>query len=446
MKNRKFFSEFFLLAVPIMLQALTGTLLNICDTIMVGKISENAISAVTVSNKTFLIFSMFIFGVASGISMFMSQYYGANENQNAKRTFKFGIQVCVAVAFIFIAMLVIGPQYAIRLFVKGNGITVLGIQYISIVRWSYLPYAINQICAVYFRVFKKQSLPMKISMISVVINILLNYVLIYGKLGMPILGIKGAALATLISRCMETAMLLTILFFKDSGKEIFGEKNGALDKTKKMRIIKKIIPLMVNEGLYAIALSLIFRNYCIVSEANIPAVTVVDNVYDFVNVAFVGVSQAAGIIIGKVLGTGNMEIAKKTANRLLVIGVTTSVIGSCIIVGISGFVPMLFSLSGGVFAMATSLLRIKAIFSWSQGYGLTIYYILRAGGDVAAVLVLDGLFNLYGPLLVSSILAYFANFSIELVYLCTEATYLMKIILGTWFYKRGRWCRNLTEG
>lgn len=107
---------------------------------------------------------------------------------------------------------------------------------------------------------------------------------------------------------------------------------------------------------------------------------------------------------------------------------------------------MLFSLSGGVFAMATSLLRIKAIFSWSQGYGLTIYYILRAGGDVAAVLVLDGLFNLYGPLLVSSILAYFANFSIELVYLCTEATYLMKIILGTWFYKRGRWCRNLTEG
>lgn len=287
---------------------------------------------------------------------------------------------------------------------------------------------------------------MKISMISVVINILLNYVLIYGKLGMPILGIKGAALATLISRCMETAMLLTILFFKDSGKEIFGEKIGALDKTKKMRIIKKIIPLMVNEGLYAIALSLIFRNYCIVSEANIPAVTVVDNVYDFVNVAFVGVSQAAGIIIGKVLGTGNMEIAKKTANRLLVIGVTTSVIGSCIIVGISGFVPMLFSLSGGVFAMATSLLRIKAIFSWSQGYGLTIYYILRAGGDVAAVLVLDGLFNLYGPLLVSSILAYFANFSIELVYLCTEATYLMKIILGTWFYKRGRWCRNLTEG
>lgn len=243
------------------------------------------------------------------------------------------------------------------------------------------------------------------------------------KLGMPILGIKGAALATLISRCMETAMLLTILFFKDSGKEIFGEKIGALDKTKKMRIIKKIIPLMVNEGLYAIALSLIFRNYCIVSEANIPAVTVVDNVYDFVNVAFVGVSQAAGIIIGKVLGTGNMEIAKKTANRLLVIGVTTSVIGSCIIVGISGFVPMLFSLSGGVFAMATSLLRIKAIFSWSQGYGLTIYYILRAGGDVAAVLVLDGLFNLYGPLLVSSILAYFANFSIEW-FICVQKQHI----------------------
>ena len=153
--NRRFILDFMALALPIMLQSLTGNILNICDTMMVGKVSSVAISAVTVSNKVFMIFSLCTFGIASGISMFMSQYYGAENIVKAKKTYKFGLQACVVVALIFLAALTVMPETLIRIFVKGDNIVYLALEYVAVVKWSYIPFAINQISAVLFRVFKK---------------------------------------------------------------------------------------------------------------------------------------------------------------------------------------------------------------------------------------------------------------------------------------------------
>lgn len=444
--NRRFILDFMALALPIMLQSLTGNILNICDTMMVGKVSSVAISAVTVSNKVFMIFSLCTFGIASGISMFMSQYYGAENIVKAKKTYKFGLQACVVVALIFLAALTVMPETLIRIFVKGDNIVYLALEYVAVVKWSYIPFAINQISAVLFRVFKKQRIPMNVSILSVGVNILLNYILIYGKFGAPALGVSGAAAATLISRCIECVTLLVMVLLFNNGKEIFTKGYGTLSRNVKLGIMKKTIPLMFNEGIYAIALTLVFRNYCVVNEAYIPAVTVVENVFDLINVAFMGCAHAAGIVIGKVLGSGNMEKAKEESKKLIVLGLSVSLLCSLVVIAISDFVPMLFSLTGNLFGMATTLLRTKAVFSWGQGYGLTVYFILRAGGDVKAVLLLDGLFNLYGPFFISTIVTYCTGWPIQIVYMCTEATYLLKIFIATYFYKRGKWCRNLTIG
>ena len=444
--NRRYILDFMALALPIMLQSLTGNILNICDTMMVGKVSSVAISAVTVSNKVFMIFSLCTFGIASGISMFMSQYYGAENIVKAKKTYKFGLQACVVVALIFLAALTVMPETLIRIFVKGDNIVYLALEYVAVVKWSYIPFAINQISAVLFRVFKKQRIPMNVSILSVGVNILLNYILIYGKFGAPALGVSGAAAATLISRCIECVTLLVMVLVFNNGKEIFTKGYGTLSRNVKLGIMKKTIPLMFNEGIYAIALTLVFRNYCVVNEAYIPAVTVVDNVFDLINVAFMGCAHAAGIVIGKVLGSGNMEKAKEESKKLIVLGLSVSLLCSLVVIAISDFVPMLFSLTGNLFGMATTLLRTKAVFSWGQGYGLTVYFILRAGGDVKAVLLLDGLFNLYGPFFISTIVTYCTGWPIQIVYMCTEATYLLKIFIATYFSKRGKWCRNLTIG
>ncbi len=444
--NRRFILDFMALALPIMLQSLTGNILNICDTMMVGKVSSVAISAVTVSNKVFMIFSLCTFGIASGISMFMSQYYGAENIVKAKKTYKFGLQACVVVALIFLAALTVMPETLIRIFVKGDNIVYLALEYVAVVKWSYIPFAINQISAVLFRVFKKQRIPMNVSILSVGVNILLNYILIYGKFGAPALGVSGAAAATLISRCIECVTLLVMVLVFNNGKEIFTKGYGTLSRNVKLGIMKKTIPLMFNEGIYAIALTLVFRNYCVVNEAYIPAVTVVENVFDLINVAFMGCAHAAGIVIGKVLGSGNMEKAKEESKKLIVLGLSVSLLCSLVVIAISDFVPMLFSLTGNLFGMATTLLRTKAVFSWGQGYGLTVYFILRAGGDVKAVLLLDGLFNLYGPFFISTIVTYCTGWPIQIVNMLPPYTYILKIFIATYFYKRGKWCRNLTIG
>ena len=444
-KKKAFLLEFFSLAIPIMLQQLSGNILNICDTIMVGRVSPTAISAVTVANKTYMIYSLLIFGVTSGISIFMSQYYGSKNYKNCKRTFKFGMQVCAAIAMIFVLLLIISPSSVIKIFVNGDAIIDLGTQYIKIVRWSYLPVALSQMCAIYFRVFKKQNFPMVVSFVSVGANILFNYIFIYGNFGAPALGVKGAAIATTLSRIIEFVILIVILFAFNSGREIFSRETGTLSLKKKLGVIGKTVPMMINEGVWSISLSLVFRNYCHVSESYIPAITVVDNVFDLLNVAFVGCSMAAGIVIGKVLGSGNMDEARKTAKKLIYIGLGVSVVGSVLIFATAGVIPRFFSLTGDILIMSTTFLRLKAMFSWSQGYGETIYYILGAGGDVKAVFFIDGLFMAYGPLLVSSIVAYATDWPIQIVYLCTEATYLLKLFIATYYFKRGRWCRNLTK-
>ncbi|RKI43736.1 MATE family efflux transporter [bacterium D16-51] len=442
-KRWAFLAEFFSLAVPIMLQQLSGNILNICDTIMIGKVSDKAISGVTVANKTYFIYSLLVFGITSGISMFMSQQYGAKQFHTVKRTFCFGIKICLAAAAAFLVFLLILPEKAIELFVSGEEIIQLGTDYIKIARWSYIPAALSWMSGVYYRIYEKQKLPMAVGMASVLLNVLFNYVFIYGNWGMPAMGIKGAALATTLSRYIEFFILFAILIAFYNGKEIFTGKKGKLCRKEKLLIIRKTIPLMVNEGIWAAALSLVFKNYCYVSEADIPAITVVDNVFDMMNVAYVGCSMASGIITGKILGSGKMKEAWKTAKRLIFIGLAVSASASILICLTAGIIPKIFSLSGSLFVMSATLLRIKAAFSWSQGYGETIYYILRAGGDVKAVLFIDGLFNLYGPLLVSTVAAYGADMPIQAVYLCTEATYLLKIFIATFFFKKGRWCNNL---
>lgn len=438
-----FLAEFFSLAIPIMLQQLSGNILNICDTIMIGKVSDKAISGVTVANKTYFIYSLLVFGITSGVSMFMSQQYGAKQFHTVKKTFCFGIKMCLVAAAVFLLFLLVVPEKVIEIFVNGEEVIQMGTEYIKIARWSYIPAALSWMTGVYYRIYEKQKLPMIVGMVSVLLNIIFNYAFIYGNFGLPEMGIKGAALATTLSRYIEFLILITILFAFFNGKEIFTGKRGKLGRKDKISVIKKTIPLMVNEGIWAVALSLVFKNYCYVSEADIPAITVVDNVFDMMNVAYVGCSMASGIIAGKILGSGKMKEAWQTAKKLIFIGLAVSVSASIFICLTAGIIPKIFSLSGSLFIMSTTLLRIKAAFSWSQGYGETIYYILRAGGDVKAVLLIDGLFNLYGPLLVSAVVAYGTDMPIQVVYLCTEATYLLKIFIATFFFKKGRWCNNL---
>lgn len=292
MQSRKtaFLKEFFFLAVPVMLQSLSGNILNICDTMMVGRISEIAISGVTVANKTYFIYTLVIFGASSGISIFMAQYYGSGRIKVCNGIFRFGIWMCAGIGAAFLLFLSAAPSAAVGLYVKTPETIEVSLSYIRVVRFSYIPAAVSAVCAVYLRIMQKAQIPMLTGFASMLLNVLLNYALIYGHLGFPAMGVTGAAIATLLSRCMEMAAV-TAAFWTVFRKSERGTER--LTRETKWFMVQKIIPLICNETIWAVALTMVFRNYCRINEEYIPAITVVDNVFDLVNVAFAGCSTAA---------------------------------------------------------------------------------------------------------------------------------------------------------
>lgn len=442
-RNKKpFLIEFFSLAVPIMLQSLSGNILNLCDTLMVSQLSETAISGITVANKTFFIFHLVIFGASSGVSIFMAQYYGAKDEKSCRQAFGFGVRMCLGVAILFLLFLLLAPEQAFILYVKNPETIAAGLSYIRIVRFSYVPVAVNVMMAVYFRITQRQNIPMYSGITSVAVNILFNYILIFGKLGAPRLEIRGAAYGTLLSRIFEMSMLV-ILFYRCQKREGEKKKRESLSRQIRGNMLKKILPLIVNETVWAAALNMIFKNYCYVNETYIPAITVVDNIFDMMNVAFIGCSMTAGIVMGKYLGANKLSEAKKVSVRLIKIDLFVSVAVSLCVFAVAPYIPLFFALKGELLLVTTLLLRIKVLFSWTQGYGETIYYILRAGGDTRAVFLVDGLFMLMGPFLVSTLASRLTEWPLPYVYFCTEGIYLMKLFVTTYLYKKGKWAKNI---
>lgn len=445
MQSRKtaFLKEFFFLAVPVMLQSLSGNILNICDTMMVGRISEIAISGVTVANKTYFIYTLVIYGASSGISIFMAQYCGSGKIKVCNGIFRFGMLMCVGIGAAFFVFLSAAPSAAVGLYVKAPETIAVSLSYIQVVRFSYIPAAVSAVCAVYLRIMQKAQIPMLTGFASMFMNVFLNYALIYGHLGFPAMGVTGAAIATLLSRCMEMAAVATAFWavFRKSERGI-----ERLTIETKWFMVQKIIPLICNETIWAVALTMVFRNYCRIHEDAIPAITVADNVFDLVNVAFAGCSTAAGVMMGKILGAGRLEEAGKASGRMIKINLTVTIGSSILVILTAPLIPGIFSLAGNSLLAASGLLRIRALFCWMYGYGETIYYILRAGGDTKAVLMVDGLCVVFGPLLVSTILVTFSGLSLEKVYFLTEASNILKVVIATCLLKQGAWLKNLTEG
>ncbi len=439
--RRTFLISFLGMAVPVIFQALAGTILGVIDSVMVGSISEIAISGVTVANKTYVLYDLIVFGMSSGIGIFLAQYYGANEQKKCRSTFWFGVELACGMGLVFLLLLYLMPTKLIQIYIDDIHIMEIGVCYLKIVKYSYLPEAISRVTAVYFRTCNKPKLPMYASLISIICNIVFNYIFIFGKLGVPEMGVQGAALGTVISKFIEMGIMFYFVI-KEPTISLF-YKISEKDKINYFHILKKVIPLVLNEGVWALSKNIVFYNYCKVNEDYIPALTINDNIYDIVDAIIFGCAVSAGVIIGEELGAGNFCEAKKTSKQVIKWNVLISISCCALIFAATPFIPSLFSLSGKYATAAIMLLRIKAIFCWTQGYWDTVYYVMRAGGDTQDVFWVDGFFMLCGPMLISTLMVQLTNLPFPYIFLATESTYLMKSIIATYLYKKERWVKNI---
>lgn len=447
-----FYRQVLLLSIPIVLQNLITSALGMADTFMVGMLGEEPMAAVTLANIPLFAVQMFIFGVMSGASVLVSQYWGRKELESINRVLGVALWVVLAVSSIFAAILLICPVEFLSLFGNEPGVIELAAQYGSIAGLSYVCSALTMMYVAVYRSMERPQLGMYILAGSMTVNTFLNWVFIFGRLGAPALGVRGAAVATLTARLLEVAVVLLHMsksrFFRVRLRLLL--RPGA-DMAR--RFLKYGGMVVCNETLWGLGTSVFptIMGHMAGSTEILAAYTIAGNVEKIVGVTAFGLAATASVIIGREVGAGRQEKVLdvgKALNALAVAGglVMGALLLAFILTAAPAWVYPLFKLSPGAAAAASMMMLITALATPLRDFNtVNIVGVLRGGGDVRAAALID-----IGPLWLAAV-PYAALCGLALkapifwVYLAFPLEQIVKFFAGIRRLSSGRWVRDLTR-
>lgn len=441
--NKAFYKATLAIAVPIMIQQFIATFVNLIDNIMIGSVGSLALTSVTVANKVYLIFNSTMFGICGAAGIFIAQYYGAQDRQKCQKVFDINIACCLVIACLFVSALLFYPRQLMEIFTHNEAVIQESLRYIRFAILTYIPYAISYSTMMALRAININRIQLKIGIITVLTNTALNYILIFGHFGLPALGIQGAAIATAIARGLEMIIYVMILI-KHQYLLTISASIFHLDLSLIQSMIKKAIPLTINEILFSLGLTMIFLSYMRCDESLIAAISVEDTVMQIAYVIFGGLSSAISILIGNRLGANQIQEARDNAYRLIAFGVCIGIGISCILSFVAPVIASFYNVSDIIKETIVSLLRIKALILPIYVYNISIFFILRAGGDTLSTMLMDSVFLWCFGVLISTLLSTFFQLDLLVLFMIVESCDLLKVFLSTYFFKKGKWAKNIT--
>lgn len=450
-KNKHFYSVLIKIAIPIFFSQLLGSLLGIIDTFMVTELGDDALSAVGIGSQFLFLLNTIQFGLFSGFSIFIAQYYGSKEYNNISKVFFAIISSGLFVALIFFGLTQLIPSQIIRLFnlseSPNQNVISLGIDYLTIVGFSFITTTVSFAISMLARNVNKVLMPSIFQGIGVLINTLLNYALIGGRFGFPQLGVKGAAIATLISSFVVAVLSILYLFLsKESALKIrlsaFKEITFAFMK----RLFKTSIPVLLNESLWGLGMTMYLIAYGLMGEKAVGSIYLSNQINSLFWVATIAFANASAIMLGHKLGENDLVTAKEWEKRFRKLGLMFGLIlGVVLFTFAPVIVPMFGELSVEVKDMVIIILRIYAIYAPIKFLNaIIIVGSLRSGGDTKYALLAE-IISLWGfgvPL--AFILSYFTNLPLYTIIIFVNFEEILKLAI---VYRRshsGKWIKNLT--
>ena len=389
-QDKAFYTTLLKITIPIALQNLISASLNMIDTLMIGQLGENEIAAVGLANEIFFLLNLFLFGICSGTGIFVAQFWGKGDIKNIRRVVGLSLLCGFGLAGIFTFIALALPELALGVFTKDLMVVKLGSSYLGIVGLSYVMTAVTYAYSFALRNTAQPKIPMGISTIAVLTNAVFNYLLIFGKLGFPAMGVEGAALATVIARGLELCLILLVVYKYDLPAavrltDVFNISPGFV-KT----FFKTTVPVILNEGLWALGVTTYSVIFARMGTGVVAAVNIAATVERMAMVFFIGMSHACAFMVGNAIGAGDEEQAVSYAKRLAVVGPVTALLAGLVVVGFSGNIISLFRVSDMVRVNARSVLIAAALvmpvrtFNW-----INIVGVLRGGGDTRFSLFID---------------------------------------------------------
>lgn len=450
--DRSFYKMLLMIVVPIIIQNAITNFVSLLDNIMVGRIGTDQMTGVSIINQLIFVSNLCIFGGVSGAGIFAAQYHGAGNDNGVRHCFRFKMYLCTALTVITLLVLVFAGTPLAMLFLNDSNDPArvastlrYGQQYLQIMLWGLLPFALSQAYGSTLRETGETALPMRAGIIAVFVNLALNYILIYGKLGFPALGVRGAAIATVVSRFTELAI---IVFCGHTNQNKYRFLRGAYHSLcVPLPLVKQIcikgLPLLINEALWSLGVSTITRCYSLRGLDVVTALNITSTVSNLFSVVFLAMGNAAAIIIGQVLGSGNGKLAKDYVWKLLFFAVVCSVVTALILCGCAPFIPLIYNTESSIQALATRLLIACACSMPLLSFMHCCYFTLRSGGKTVITFLFDCAYTWVVTLALAYTLVTFTEMNIVAVYFCVQMSDILKCILGFILVKKGIWIHNM---
>lgn len=445
--DRAFYKRYIFLATPMIIQNAITNFVSFLDNIMVGRLGQEAISAVATVNQLNFVLALAVFGAASAGSIYGAQYFGKGDHQGHMYSFRFKLYSTVFMAILGIIIFKLwGPQLISLFLTESKGASIekaleLGLQYLGIMVFGLIPFAVNQAYATNIKETGQTVVPMVAGMIAVATNAILDYCLIFGIGFFPRMEVAGAAIATVIARYIEAAIVIIWAHtHPDKNRYLEGAYTGVGIPTDIFRMIMiKGAPLMLNEVLWAAGVSAVTQSYSVRGMHVLTALSISNTVGNLFNIVFIQLGACISIIVGQYLGAGELEKAKDADNKMIVFSVGCCTVMAILMFLCGGLFPRIYNVSNEVRHLATQFIAVAAIWMPFCSFSHCSYFTLRSGGKTLVTFLFDSVFTWVVMAPFAFVLAHFTGLGIVWVYFLVQGTELIKNIMGYFMVKSDVW-------
>ena len=452
--DKAFYKRVLITVIPMILQNLVTNFVSMIDNIMVGQIGTEQMSGVSIVNQFIFVFNITIFGAVAGPGIFGAQFFGKGDNDGIRYTVRFKLMICAVTIGVGAFILGLFDDPLIKLFISDEdspemiALTIKSAKdYMGIMIIGLIPFGLGQAYSSTLRECSITTIPMISSMTAVGVNLVLDYGFIFGKLGMPEMGVRGAAIATVIAKTIEAGLVIVWTHMNARRNPYaVGLFNSMHIPSKLVKdMAKKGYPLLVNDFLWAVGMSVLAQCYSERGLDVVAARNISSTITNLFSVVFIQLGSCIGIIVGAELGANKLEQAKSTDDKLRFFSVASTLILALAIIPLAPLFPELYKTSDVVKSLSSYMIIIQAIAMPLWSYTHACYFTLRSGGKTGLTFLFDFVFTWVIVIPCAFILSHFTKMDIHPMFAIITFSEIIKVVIGFFMVRSGIWISNLVN-
>ena len=453
--DKKFYGRVLTVAVPIMIQNGISNFVSLLDNIMIGQIGTEKMSGVAIVNQLMFVLYLGLFGALSGPGIYSAQFFGSGNHEGVRHSFRYKLYIALSLVSIGILVFLLFGENLMTLYLSEEVETAqsadmvlrYGHDYMLVMLIGLIPFAVEETYASTLRECGETRVPMVAGLVAVAVNLCGNYILIFGKFGFPELGVTGAAIATVVSRFVQAGVVV-VWTHRHTIKMKFAVglyKSLKIPREQVLKISVKGLPLMLNELLWSAGMAILNQCYSKRGLDAVAGLNIASTFNNLFNVVFIAMGSAVAIMVGQLLGAGELEEARDTDTKLITFSVASSFLMGIILFLLAGVFPELYNSEDSVKELACGFIRISAVCMPLYAFMHASYFTLRTGGKTFVTFLFDSVFLWGVSVPVAFIISRLTGMPVLMMFFCVQMIDLIKCTIGFILVKKGIWLQNLVK-